>query len=385
VPCDVLKLRLRQPHRPQRPPGRFLPRHGREVGPHQQPVRAQHVDEVPDGPPVEHQRVVPEPAGQLGRPGRSRPRRGFRPALAGRFLVPGPAPEPLGPRQLKREPARRVAEGQPQRGELLRHPAGNDGRGGQRSLDPDAEGGRGRTRQAFGRHGHRMDEDRHPRPFGFPEELTEPWVTQRHPADVGRDFHAGQSEAGHGGKLRGGQAGILQRDRAEPVYPARRGRAQRGDVLVDPPGQVPPRHKRQRVVQQRRERRDHLGVHPAGRAGGQPLLGVEPRRPRGEPHRPRRQHPRVTLGGHRRPRRVAPGRRGRKRPRHHVRVRVDQHRNPSPVVSIQAPASKPPARSPRAPRPRRAPRRPASPPPAPPPPGRTYACASAPAETVPPR
>src|SRR5262249_45708456 len=71
---DVLEFIRIQPHRPQRAPARLLPRHRGEVGPHQQPVRAQHVDEVPDGAPVEHQRVVPEPAGQLGPPHRSGPR-----------------------------------------------------------------------------------------------------------------------------------------------------------------------------------------------------------------------------------------------------------------------------------------------------------------------
>jgi hypothetical protein len=50
---------------------------------------------------------------------------GLGPALAGRLLVPGPAPEPLRPRQHERAPARGVAECQPQRRKLLRHAAGH--------------------------------------------------------------------------------------------------------------------------------------------------------------------------------------------------------------------------------------------------------------------
>ncbi len=295
MPRDVGQHGVGQPHRPQRSPGGLLPRHGREVGPYQQPVRAEHVDEVADGAPVEHQRVVVEPAGQLGRPDRGGPRLGFRPALAWRFLVPGPAPEPLRPGQHQREPARRVTEGQPEPRVLLRDPAGDNGGRGQRPLDTDPEGGRRDSRQPVRRRRHRVHEDRRSQPLGLGEEAEEPAVGQRRPADVGGDLHAGQAGLRDVLKFGGGQVGVLQRHRTEPVDPAGCRCAQAGHVLVDPAGEVPPGTGSQPVVQQRRKRRDDLRVHPAGRAGGQASLRVEPGLPCGEAHGPGRQDARATI------------------------------------------------------------------------------------------
>ena len=380
MPRDIGQHGLRQPHRPQRPPGRLLPVHGREVGPYQQPVRAEHVDEVADGAPVEDQRVVVEPACQFGRPGRGGPRSGLRPALAGRFLVPGPAPEPLRPGQHQREPAGPVAERQSQPGVLLRDPAGEDGGGGQAALHADAERGGRRAGQPVKRRRHRVHEDRRSQPLGLGEEAEEPAVGQRRPADVGGDLHAGQAGLRDVLQFGGGQVGVLQRHRTEPVDPAGRRCAQAGHVLVDPAGEVPPGTGGQPVVQQRRKRGDDLRVHPAGRAGGQAPLRVEPGLPRGEAQGPGRQDPRprlpFPLHGRLHPRpvgRVAAGYRLGKRAGDHVGVSIDQH-----GITL-------PARWRRAPRLRRVPRRPASRWPARRRPGRRYGYASAPAGTGPPR
>jgi hypothetical protein len=286
VPCDVVQHLLAKPHRSQRPPGRILPRHGREVRPHEQPVRAEHVDEVGDGTPVEHQRVVVEPARQLGRPNRGGPGRGLRPPLAGRFLVPGPAPEPLRPGQHQREPARAVTERQPEPGVLLRDPAGHHGGGGQAAVHADAERGGRRTRQPVGRDGHRVHEYRRPQALGLREEPAEALVGQRQTADVGGDLDAGQAGLGDVHELASGQVGVLERHRAEAVDPARRGGAQAGDVLVDRAGHVAAGLGRQAVAQQRRERGHDFRVHPAGGARGQALLRIEPDRPGREAHRP---------------------------------------------------------------------------------------------------
>ena len=240
-----------------------------------------------------------------------------------------------------------MAERQPEPRVLLRDPAGDDGGGGQAALHADAERGGSRTRQPVGREGHRVHEDRRAQPLGLGEEAEETRVAQGCPADARGDLHAGQARLGDVRQLVGGEIGVLQRHRAQAVDPAGRRRAQAGQVLVDPAGQVAPGRGRQPVVQQRGERRGDLGVDPAGRGGGQPPLRVEPGLPRGEAHRSRPQQPGAVGPGRLHPRplvRVAPGHGPGKpgeRAGDHMGVRVDQHHDHLPGTMATCTASSP--------------------------------------------
>ena len=55
MPQNVVKIAVRDPHRPQRLRDRLFSRHRREVGTDEQPIGAEHVDEVPDRAMIENQ------------------------------------------------------------------------------------------------------------------------------------------------------------------------------------------------------------------------------------------------------------------------------------------------------------------------------------------
>jgi hypothetical protein len=220
-----------------------------------------------------------------------------------------------------------MAEADPQVRALGRSAAGDQGGGRQRALHPDRVGAPGRRGQPAAGRRHRVYEDRQAEPRGLGEERQEALVADRGVQDVRGDLDPAQPLVADRGQLGGGGFRVLQRHNAEPDQPGRVEGAQLRGELVDVARQGQAVGGRQVVAQQRRHRREHLGVDPGGRHRLHPPLrleehvtglvphGAEDQRPGGAPVD--RLHPGEALGS---VGRVVTGQQ--------VSVGIDQHGSP---------------------------------------------------------
>ena len=229
VPGDVLLDLVGQLQRAQRAPARPLTVHRREVGANEHLGVAHHLDQVPQRPAVHDQAVVVEALGELRR----------RDPLAGvrRLLVPGLAPEEVGPREHAGKATGAVTEGQPQLRMALGDAAGDDRGGGQRAVGADGEPGHRHEplRNAPAEvAGHAVDEDRHLQSFDLGPELGELRLVQRAAEHVGGDLHRHQPLVADRRQLGDRQVGRLHRQHPHAEQAIGIRARQLGDELVHP-------------------------------------------------------------------------------------------------------------------------------------------------------